>query len=187
MYTNDRDTSRRALLLPGAGYTTQAPLLWYAEQVLGARGWTTEALAWNGSPESREEVRMTYDMVLRQRAAVESGATYLVVGKSLGTLVLPTAVELDVPGVWLTPLISEQQGETELRAAVRSLSGLGTPALFAGGTADPSWDGDLARSGGTVLEVPGATHRLEIPGDWRASLTVLTDVASAIDSFISTL
>ena len=187
MYTNDRDPDHRALLLPGAGYTTQGPLLWYAEQVLGAHGWTTEALAWNGNPESREEVRMAYDMVLRQRTAVESGATYIVVGKSLGTLALPTAVDLDVPGVWLTPLLSEEQAEPELRASVRDLSALGIPALFIGGTADPAWDGDLARSGGTVLEVPDATHRLEIPGDWRASLAILTDVASAIDSFVSAL
>jgi len=185
--TTDRDSDLRALLLPGAGYTTQAPLLWYAEQVLGSHGWTTEALVWSGNPDSREEVRMTYDMVLRQRTAVESGATYLVVGKSLGTLALPTAVDLEVAGVWLTPLLSEQQAEPELRASVRDLSALGIPALFVGGTADPAWDGDLARSGGTVLEVPGAIHRLEIPGDWRASLTILTDVASAIDGFVSAL
>ena len=185
--THDRDPERRALILPGAGYTAQAPLLWYAEQVLGVHGWTTESLVWDGRPESREEVRMAYDMVLRQRAAVEAGATYVVVGKSLGTLVLPTAVDLEVPGVWLTPLLSEQQAEPELRASVRDLDALGIPALFVGGTADPAWDGDLARSGGTVLEIPGAIHRLEIPGDWRASLTVLTDVASAIDQFVSNL
>ena len=187
LVTNDRDPERRALILPGSNYTAQAPLLWYAEEVLGIRGWTTEALVWNGTPESRKEVRMAYDMVLRQRTAVESGATYLVVGKSLGTLALPTAADLEVPGVWLTPLLSEQQAESELRASIRDLSALNIPSLFVGGTADPAWDGDLARSGGTVLEVPGATHRLEIPGDWRASLTIMADVASTIDDFISAL
>jgi len=187
LVTTDRDPDRRALLLPGSNYMAQAPLLWYAEEVLGIHGWTTEAFVWNGTPESREEVRMAYDMVLRQRTAIESGATYLVVGKSLGTLVLPTAIDLEVPGIWLTPLLSKEQAEPELRASVRDIGALGIPGLFVGGTADPAWDGDIARSGGTVLEIPGATHRLEILGDWRASLTILTDVASAIDSFVSVL
>ena len=187
LVTNDRDPERRALILPGSNYVAQAPLLWYAEEVLGIHGWTTEAFVWNGTPESRTEVRMAYDMVLRQRTAVESGAMYCVVGKSLGTLVLPTAVDLEVPGVWLTPLLSEEQAEVELHASVREIGALGIPALFIGGTADPAWDGEIARGGGTVLEVPGATHRLEIPGDWRASLTILTGVASAIDNFVSGL
>lgn len=128
-----------------------------------------------------------YDKILRRRTAVESEAKYLVVGKSLGTLALPTAVELRVPGVWLTPPISKLFGEPKLRSAVRSLSEAGVPAFFAGGTADVQWDGKLARRGGAVHEVQDANHFLEIPGDWHASLVSVTGVICAVDGFISTL
>jgi hypothetical protein len=53
--------------------------------------------------------------------------------------------------------------------------------------ADPHWDGDVARgtAGAQVLELEGADHSLQIPGDLAASLRLLGEVTSAIDRFLA--
>lgn len=177
----EADPERVAIVLPGRGYTAQAPLLSYPAHALSDLGWTTRALIWDGEP---TDARQVYSEVLQQAAQERPRSQHLVIGKSLGTLALPMAAALRMPGAWLTPLLSGEQfgGRSgELLAAVGSLVADRTPVLLAGGTADPSWDSEAARrSGGQVVEVADANHSLEVRGDWRRSLDALRRVTDAV-------
>ena len=182
--TRDGDPGRVATILPGQGYTAAAPLLSYAGAALAGLGWTVRSLLWSRPPGGRGEATEAYPRVVRDAVAGAPAAQHLVVGKSLGTLALPVAVELGLPGVWLTPLISAR-GTAEVRAAALALADDGAPpALLVGGTHDELWDARVAAaSGAGVLEVPGADHSMEIPGDWRRSLEILGEVTSAVEAF----
>lgn len=179
---HEGDPNRVALILPGSGYTAQGPLLSYANQALRAAGWSTKTLVWAGEPEGLREAATVCSALVRELTASNSGH-HLIVAKSLGTLALPVAVELSVPGVWLTPLLSDQD-VPEVREAVLRLASSETPALLVGGTADELWDSEVATlSGAQVIEAPEANHSLEVPGDWRSSLAILSRVTEAIADF----
>jgi hypothetical protein len=63
------------------------------------------------------------------------------------------------------------------RAAARAAAS----TLLIGGTADPYWDGAAAAATGAgVLEIPGADHSLERPGDLAGTLDVLSTVLGRI-------
>lgn len=185
--THDGDPARVATVLPGQGYTAQGPLLWYASAVLRDAGWTVRTVVWDGEPDGRDEAREVYARIVRDGVDAAPDARHLVVGKSLGTLAMPAAVELRLPGVWLTPLISAS-GTDDVRAAARALGAGGAPALLVGGTADELWDSDAAAaSGAWVLEVPGADHSMEVPGDLRRSLEILGEVTAAVADLVEAL
>lgn len=60
--------------------------------------------------------------------------------------------------------------------------------LLAGGTADASWNSTVAKaSGQQVLEMPGADHGLEIPGNPLASVGLLSELVVTITLFIESL
>ena len=187
--TQDGDPERVATILPGGGYTAQAPLLSYAASALAAAGWTVRSFAWSRPARGLGEGTEVYSRVVRDAVAdAPASARLLVVGKSLGTLALPLAVELRLPGVWLTPLISEK-GTAEVRRAAAGLATDGAPpALLVGGTADELWDGEVAMaSGAEVVEVPQADHSMETPGDWRRSIEILGQVTAAVELFARSL
>jgi pimeloyl-ACP methyl ester carboxylesterase len=101
----------------------------------------------------------------------------VIVAKSLGTLALPLAVEAGLPGIWLTPLCQEPEVASSIRAAT-------APTLLVGGTGDPSWDGDIARSGSAeVVELDGADHALSVP-DAVGSVEYLHQVVVAMAAFL---
>lgn len=177
MRVYDGDPCRVATLLPGRGYTPDGPLLHYATLLLRHRGWTVRQLWWDPPPSSADDVQH------RVRAALKDveATVQLLVGKSLGTFGLPVAVDLAMPGIWLTPVLTDDV----LAAAVPALR---TPSLLVGGTADDLWDGARARTGDPelvhVFEVPGADHSVEIPGDELASVDVLRVVVAQMAAFV---
>jgi hypothetical protein len=57
-----------------------------------------------------------------------------------------------------------------------------------GGTADEAWNHEVAKSSGQqLLEIPGANHGLEIPGDPSASVRLLGEIVSTIITFMEDL
>ncbi|MEV0894412.1 hypothetical protein [Promicromonospora sp. NPDC050262] len=180
--TTAGDPARVATILPGSGYTAQCPLLWYAAKALRAAGWTVRTFAWDELSPDWTEARRTYGEALRS-ASVPDGGRHLVVAKSLGSFALPVAVDLGLPGAWLTPVLTGNAS-----GPVRAALAAGTaPALLVGGTADPLWDGGVATAPDTeVLEVDGADHSLEV-GDWRRSHEVLARVTGAVERLAAQL
>lgn len=183
----DGDPERVATLLPGRGYTPQAPLLRFTSSLLVERGWTVREVWWSRlSLTGDSEVDTGRALAEGERALRAVRARqHVVVAKSLGTLLLPVARELDLPGVWLTPLL----GDDVVRAA---LTATHAPSLLVGGTADDlAWDHEVAEqaraSGWEVLEAEGTDHSLEIPGDTRASLRVLEGVLCGVEDVVARL
>lgn len=164
------------------------PLLWYARTVLTFQGWTVHTAAWPADMAPDQTPEMAAAAVDRAFGtpstapdnAAEAGtpATRLIIGKSLGSLALPLALERDLPGVWLTPLLFEP-------AVAAATQNLGAGHLLVGGTADESsWDRDVAQhSGAQLLEIPGGGHTLEVPGDLDRTLGALERVVDAINAF----
>ncbi|PZR54234.1 alpha/beta hydrolase [Xylanimonas oleitrophica] len=180
LLTHDGDPDRVATILPGQGYTADGPLLAYAAAVLRDAGWSLRTFVWDSGPSGRDEARETYTRVVREGLDAAPHAKHLVVGKSLGTLALPVCSLLSVPGVWITPLVSDQ-GTVDVRDAALTLHVSGLPTVLAGGSDDPLWDPVVAaKSGARVVEVAHADHSLMVPGDWRASLAALGEVTAAV-------
>jgi len=178
LHVTDADPERVVTVLPGSGYTAVAPLLWYARSALGDQGWTVRTLTWTATP-SFESARAAYAEVLGEDPSVED-TMHLVLAKSLGTLAMPLAVRLGLPGVWLTPVLTSDQAPDVRETAAE----LDENHLLVGGTADPLWDGKLADgSEADVFEVENADHRLEVPYDRAENLAILDEVVSAIEDF----
>ncbi|MFL5954390.1 MAG: alpha/beta fold hydrolase [Gaiellaceae bacterium] len=135
-----------AIVLPGR-MLAGMPAVWFAFEPLLRHGWRVILLWWEYLDTSQspwEFVRERADA-----AIAHAGGADLLVGKSLGTFGAP----IDLPAVWLTPLLREPEVVEALRARV-------APSLFIGGTNDPAWDGTVARELGDAVELEGADHGL---------------------------
>ncbi|MGW4461759.1 alpha/beta hydrolase [Micromonospora sp. NPDC004704] len=175
---------RNAVLAPGGGYGPQAPLLMYAADAAEARGARPHPISWTGNPrevppeELFDWVAAHVTPVLDELTAGTPGDPPLLIGKSLGTHAAPLAADRGLPAVWLTPLLTVEPVVAELRRAT-------APALLIGGTADPAWDGALARRlSPYVLEVPDADHGMYVPGPLAGSAEVLGRVVTAIEEWL---
>ena len=174
--THHGDGERVATVLPGRGYTCDAPLLHSTRLLLRTRGWSVRTVRWPTPPTPEQLLSLAPDLL----DGVEA-RTHLVVAKSLSTRLLPAAVQRNLPGIWLTPLLHEPQ----VREAAKAAS---APTLLVGGSADPYWDAAAARcSGQRVLEVPGADHSMEVTGDLDASLHALQKVLAAAGDLLDDL
>lgn len=178
LHVTEADPERVVTVLPGGGYTAMAPLLWYARAALSDLGWTVRTLEWT-TPPSFDSARVAYAELLGDDAPDED-TLHLVVAKSLGTLAMPLAVRLGLPGVWLTPVLTSEKAPDVRETA----AALDENHLLVGGTADPLWDSDLADgSEADVVELEGADHNLEVPNDRAENLSILDEVVTAIEEF----
>jgi pimeloyl-ACP methyl ester carboxylesterase len=169
-------TDRISVLIPGAGYTAQGPLLAYARLAVERRDAQARAITW--SPPIPEDPA---DRIAWVRAHVLDALgtdRALLIGKSLGTLAAGLAAELELPAIWLTPLLNRPENVEAIAAAKY-------PPLLVGGTVDHLWDGPTARRiSPHVLEIPDADHALYVPGPVQRTAAVAGQVAEAIESFL---
>ena len=170
-----------AVLLPGAGYLPAAPLLWFAREALQTDGWTVLQVwdEWDRAEDAARWVTDRYDAAITFIGAVP---TRLIVAKSLTTLAIPDSADQGIPGVWLTPLLAEAKVRTTLEAST-------VPTLLIGGTADATWDTELVHVLETAeaLEIEGADHSLQFPGDPRSSIDALMVITDRIRGFAEKL
>jgi hypothetical protein len=174
------DPDRAVVVLPGALYLPFAPLLWFAREVALARGWSVLEVWDEYRDRSEDPWRWVFE---RAEAALRhvGVAGRALVTKSISSRAVTMATELGLPGIWLTPLLRDE----EIATGFEQLS---APALLVGGTADESWDGEFARRAGhEVLEVEGANHALQIEGDPLASIDALRGVVQRMDAFVAAL
>ena len=107
-----------------------------------------------------------------------TGAVPVVVGKSLGSLAAPLVADRGLAAVWFTPLLTDEPTVAALRRATG-------PCLLIGGTADPYWDGQTARSlPADVVEIDGADHAMVVPGRLTESAAVLGRIIAAVEQFL---
>ncbi len=170
-----------AILLPGRMFGMATPVMHWPAVLLTQIGWSVLGVTWDEDRLSREgalHVRRWADTALDQ---APDDQPVLVVAKSLGTLALPWAVERGLPGVWLTPLLQEA-------AVVTAVGEARQPTLLVGGTADTHWQPpEVAGPGVTLMELPGADHGLQQPGDWRRSVLDQVEVFDLVNQLASQL
>ena len=171
------DQDRCAVLLPGMVYPTRAPVLWFAREALIAEGWG--ALEVLGEPRERPDP-VGWERECAERALAAAGSNrVLVVGKSLASLLAGLVSDRGLEAVWLTPALTED-------SLVKDLARVRPPTLLLGGTADSMWRRDAIPDNPAleVIEVPGADHALQVPGDISASLDALRQMVDGIRSWL---
>lgn len=163
-----------AICLPGRRGGVDTPVMHWPATLLTEIGWSVLCVTWDEASRTQLGASDVQDYADAALDRADQGRPVLLVAKSLGTFALPWAVEHQLPGVWLTPLV----GEPTVLAAVESAQ---QPTLLVGGTADPYWQSpERPGSGVEILELPGADHGLHQPGDWRRSLLDQVRVFDAV-------
>jgi hypothetical protein len=186
----ERDPNRVALLIPGIGYSPERPLLHFACAIFARYGWTTQDVWWPERPPQRQgqdlpvwfaQLRSFVQAHLLQVLEREAAPRIALVGKSLGAFAAGLAADRGLPGIWLTPMLRDSEVPGDLRRSA-------APFLLVGGTADPSWDPELARGfGQPVYEAQNADHSMEIIDDPVKSADVLRHATIAMDAFVREL
>ncbi|MGN8050737.1 hypothetical protein ACTJKO_13725 [Curtobacterium sp. 22159] len=177
--TGDAAARPLVLVLPGAAYGQQAPLLWWTRAIAEQHGAEVVAPAWTVDDAARTDPIAFVERAVE--AALEGRLPDLVVAKSLGCSALPWAIRHAVSGVWLTPVLTNRAVASALRAA---------PAtdIAIGGVADPLWQPDaVAGSAAQLRTVDGADHALGVRGDWRRTQRLQADVLEIVDRRIADL
>jgi hypothetical protein len=175
-YAWDGDPARAAVALPGA-LLGGMPSVAFPLYVFVGRGWSAVQVWDEFLDRALDPTAWVRD---RAEAAIEAakGAERLVlIAKSLSTRAAGLAAERAIPAVWLTPLLDDPESVDGLRRRT-------APALLVGGTADPTWDGRLARElSDDVLELPGSDHGLGAGADARALLANLARIVDRVEAF----
>jgi hypothetical protein len=185
----DQGTTSWAIVLPGAGYSTQAPLLWYARRAafeVGRNVLVVTDVFDRQSDDPKNWVEERCEATLNHLRARD--AHPLLITKSLTSLAAQFAAAEGLPAVWLTPLIAEQGSTVAAQVLTGLRSGI-EPRLLIGGSGDPSWDGGAVAtlSNAEILELPDADHSLEVPDDAAMSLVNLKRVTEAVSRFAAGL
>jgi pimeloyl-ACP methyl ester carboxylesterase len=176
------EVERGMVLIPGGGLGPHQPLLNYSWLAGQARSAEALHIEWPADRPSSRNPADSASRVVDHVAKVTSTWSVqrpVLVGKSLGTYAAELAAERSLPAIWHTPLLSDQRCVAALRNA-------GAPCLLVGGTADPWWDGPLARTlSPHVVEVPGANHGVILPGAPLArSAAILGQIVTAVEAFL---
>jgi predicted alpha/beta-hydrolase family hydrolase len=192
------ETQHLAVLLPGVGYTTRMPLLYYPMLELlriGADVMRVETVYVKRpkfdtlSPaEKAHWVSADASAACQAALAQRSYQQITLVGKSLGTLamghLLTSESGLDkAQAIWLTPLLWHDPLRAQICQAMPR-------SLFVAGTADPHNDATLlaevaAATRGATVVIDGANHSLEIEGDVMASLQAIERTMRAVQVFLA--
>jgi hypothetical protein len=172
-YEYDGDPARTAVILPGrmlAGMPVNA----FAQQGLTKAGWRVVQV-WDEYLDPGEDAHewMHERLAAAVRHAPEA-RQLLIAGKSMGTLGAADAAEHGWPGIWLTPLLNDGESVVSLRRRT-------APALLIGGTADPMWNGRVAREiTDDVLELDGADHGLAKVEHFQQIVDAVTAFAARV-------
>lgn len=177
-FGNRPGASARALVLPGGGYTVDHPVLFWSCQVLAQAGYRVVTMRWQPDDQAEADPQAFVEEAADAlEAAAGPAPTTLLLAKSLGSYAAAWASARDLPAVWLTPVLTDA-------SVADALTTYPAAGLLVGGTADPLWDSEVARSAPLqVLELPGVDHALHHPGDWRASVTTLERTLVAVEAF----
>jgi hypothetical protein len=164
---NESSSLGVALILPGAAYTVQAPLLYWTVRALGAAGWDIWGIDWHSDIDEsvRQDMRGFVESAVTRAEELMPEPPKLVVAKSLGTFALPYFADHEIRAAWLTPILTDP-------AVAHALAGISRGAhLGVGGSADPAWRPDLVgATKARLTTIDGAGHGLDVPSDeWRSA------------------
>jgi hypothetical protein len=171
------------VVLPGGRGAGAQPVLAYGRAAVQQRGWSA-LVVWDeyrGSLEDGgERRRWVADRALAALRHVRSRPV-LLMAKSLSSFAAGLAAEHELPAIWYTPLLSEPD-------VVEDLSRASAPSALVGGTADEEWVSAVAATlPATILQLDGADHGLELPGDALGSVGLLKQTVGFTGAFVDQL
>jgi len=177
-----REGGPRALVLPGAGYSAQGPVLYWTIEALLEDGFRVSAVAWEFDEQARRDPRSFVESAVEQALGEMGEWPDLVVTKSVSSYASQRFVARGIPGIWWTPLLAVPAIGEALRAAT-------SDHLVLGGTADASWrPEELAGSAAKVISAEGGTHSMEFPSrGWRASVEEQGGLVEAVIAHVRAL
>ncbi|MHB0987044.1 MAG: hypothetical protein ACYC3P_00090 [Bellilinea sp.] len=178
----DRPVGWLAVLLPGLGYSSDMPLLFFTRRMLLWRGVdvlnlnpATRSTAFQDASEAEQLVWLKADVL----AGIEAGLAQreyrglILAGKSIGSLAIAGVVEqaqnlLPTALVWLTPLL---KWDVVLKAALAARG----PQVYLCGDADSTFVPERlqqilsAKPQASAYVAKDANHSLEVPGNDQAT------------------
>ncbi len=177
----DRGADRWAIVLPGAMYLPDAPLLWFSREAALEAGYNVLAV-WDTFDRSGDPLTWVEERLQAALDHVPDEAPMLI-AKSLTTMASQLAARRGLRAVWITPLVAAEHPAAEMVMA--GLMAASAPSLLIGGGADSSWDATVAGAvpRGRVLEIADADHVLQVPGDVGRSLDALRTVSVSVEEF----
>lgn len=182
--TQEGGSDKLLIILPGRGYTTEHPLLYYLRSAALQLGYDVLSVQYGfqaaqidvtieNMPYIQDDVQQAVKSVLAR-----GYRKICIAGKSLGT---PLAAELarSITDAQVSLLLL-----TPIGAAAQGLGAI--PALAVIGTADAAYSADMIKDDDylTWRVFEGLNHSLELRGDWRASLAVLPEIIGACAAFL---
>ncbi|MGD8226140.1 MAG: hypothetical protein PVH82_17495 [Desulfobacteraceae bacterium] len=197
-YEQEESTSEVALLLPGLGYTSHMPLLYYPARIMLSLGADVLGLEYDYNQrrdfmrlagEERKKWLLT-DVTNACRTMFKRGSyqNITLVGKSLGTRAMGHLLTTDDQlresnAIWLTPVLRSESLCSQIKE-------WGRRSLMVIGTADPHYNQALldeiqGETDSEMLIIEGADHSLEIGGNVLQSLEAMQRVVRAIQAFLT--
>ncbi len=192
------ETDHLAVLLPGIGYTSHMPVMYYPCLALLSNG--ADVLRADYNYAKRSDF-MSLEPDDRRRWAAEDAIALLatamkqrkyakmtLAGKSIGTSAMGYLITTvhDLPTlqcIWMTPLLKNEQLLSQIKRVRHR-------ALFVTGTSDPHFDqanlDDLQElTGGQSIVIAGADHSMEIGRDPIKSIQALERIMKGISNFLA--
>ena len=187
-------SSNLGIILPGRGYTSAMPLLYYAEQLLIERGCDVLTVDYDYRSISRTvsrqelEERLYTDTLQSLLVAYgqHSYASVVLVGKSLGTMAMAHLLDAQrwpiVATTWLTPILRRDDVRQGLvNMAHRAFLAIGTDA----GEYDRQLLDELEHHRGVdVCTIERAEHSIDIVGDVPGSVAAVQIVTQRLQDFL---
>lgn len=185
------DTNGLVIVLPGAGYTTQAPLLYYTTGAFYNKGFDVLHINYSFSGQeltSLNERDFAKDVLFAINSAINDKkySNYYIVAKSIGTKALSYLIDhpmfKDAKVVWLTPLL---QNDAVFNAMVNSnnkgLCVIGEKDHFC--FIEERFEKLKTIPNLTFHVVEEGNHSLELENDPIKSIEILKNVISYLNEF----
>ncbi|WP_281202739.1 alpha/beta hydrolase [Cytobacillus kochii] len=189
-----KDSNSLAIILPGMGYTAQAPLLHYSTGVFLQKYFDVLQVNYQYNnkvyddftmEEISEAIKLDVKTVLDDVLANKTYENFYLIGKSLGTIAMGYELNREcyenAKAIWLTPLI---QREDVFGAMVRSKN----KSLCIIGDKDPCYIEEryskvIENQNVTSVLIPNVNHGLEYDGNTVESIDVLKGVIAEVEQF----
>ncbi len=186
-------TGKLAIVLPGAGYTVQAPFLHYSVGIFINRSYDVLEINYNyedekyegfGMEELAEAVKTDARCVIDAVLSSQSYDTFCLIGKSLGTIAMASELKRKAfektKAVWLTPLLQRDE-------VFESMQNDRVKGLCIIGSDDQCYIEErykiLTRNQSLNLKlIPGVNHSLEYDENPVKSIDVLKNVMQDINN-----
>jgi hypothetical protein len=187
-------SNKLAIILPGLGYTSQAPLLHYSCGIFLHKGFNVLQVNYQyfreeykefSKEELDEAVRKDANAVINEILKESSYEDFYLIGKSIGTISLSSEIKQErfkhAKVIWLTPLIKRVDIKQSMLTSTQK-------GLCFIGDQDPIYNEDAfnqlhKNTNLTLRLIHGADHSLEYPEKPVESIDVLKNVIEEMAKF----